>query len=206
MRLALLALVLALPTGALAQARCQAQVNGVETLVEFDRGSETARGITFREAATRGPGRLWSWAWGNEPTCNSAVLIEQLSASLPPEEIDGYCLAWVEETGSYVLVPGSRNYRGRCNGVVCRVVNASTSQVSETAAGITGVVQRGASGVSAVNHGTGGLILRGSSSAVMGALGTAGSAVAGAVTAPAALAAGAATVVVGGGAMFVCSG
>lgn len=206
---ALALLALATP-GAAQTASCQAQVNGQEVAIDYDRKSEEARKITRREAIFRGPSRLWAWTWGDLPTCNSAILMDALAEDAEGET-DGQCLAWVEETQSYVLLPGDRNYRGRCIGVVCRSVNAGKEEVAAvTSAILSGAAERagiggGTSTLTTVTNSAGALIMSGSTGHITGTLGSVGSGILGALSSPAALTAGAVTTVVGGGALFVCT-
>ena len=215
LRFPIAALFLGLAGTASAQdlSQCHAQVNGSEMVVDFDRSTDIAREITRREALFRGPGRLWAWTWGDVPTCNSSVLMTALATELGAEDTDGYCLAWVDETESYVLAPGARNYRGRCVGVACQFVNAASEEVSAIGGevlrrtGVSAAVQDPlGTGVRALSHGSGALMATGQAGTLTSFFSGTGSTLMATLSTPAVATAGTVTAVIGGGALFVCSG
>ncbi len=201
------------PASAQQVAQCHAQVNGSEMIVDFDRSTDIAQEITRREALFRGPGRLWAWTRGDLPTCNSSVLMTALATELGADDTEGFCLAWVDETDSYVLAPGQRNYRGRCTGTVCQFVNAAKDEVTAAGGavlqvtGVTAAVQDPlGTGVRALSHGSGALMATGQSGSLASFFSGTGSTLAATLSTPAVATAGTVTAVIGGGALFVCAG
>jgi hypothetical protein len=185
---------------------CRAFVNGSEIVVKFD---PSASAITRRERVLGWPGRLWNWGWGSPPNCNSEALIAYLSENVEADQIDGYCLSQSDE-GSYLLVPGERNFRGRCKKTTCELVNATKEEGLALAAGFGGLVVGtntglAAGGVTIVTHSSGAMIATGTSGYIAGTLGGIGTTIGGILSAPVVIGAAVVTVVVAGGAVYVCA-
>ena len=187
--------------------RCLATVNGGEVVVDYDR--ESAAPVTRRERALGWPGRAWNRAWGSPPACDSGVLIAYLGQTLAADEIEGYCLAEDPDAATFLLVPGERNYRGRCRRTACERVNAAAGDavaasgtVARTVADIA--TGRSDSRLSAVAHSSGAAILSGNAGPISTALSGIGPGVLAVLTAPATLAAAAVSVVTVGGVVYVC--
>lgn len=208
-RFVLFSCLLLLPSLAAAEVRhCQAKVNGREVIVDYEPSAEQDFQVTRRESLSRWPGRVWNWAWGEPAVCNSAVLTAYLGQTLAADEIEGYCLDSAE-AGGFLLVPGERNYRGRCTRTACERVTTTAQQAANLGAYIGGVAlgaNEAGSGLRAIAHSSGASFLLGQSGTFAGAAQAAGGALATALSAPSVLAATAATVVVVGGAVYVCAG
>jgi hypothetical protein len=132
-----------------------------------------------------------------------------LATTMRLDQTEGYCLAQDEAQG-WLLVPGVRNFRGRCTRTVCDRVNVVAGGATSVGQSILGLatgreVATGGEAVTAVAHGTGAYLLTGRASAVATALGQAGASVAATLGTPAALGATAVTVVAVGGAVYMCS-
>jgi hypothetical protein len=186
--------------------QCRALVNGTEVVVDFD---PTHSEITHREQVLSWPGRLWNYAWGTPSQCSSDVLIQYLSANVEADDIADYCLAQNEDD-SFLLVPGERNFRGRCRKTTCEMVNSTKEEGIALAGSLAGVVTGTyagltAGGVTVVEHSSGALIATGSGGYIAGTIGTAATSIASALTAPAVVATAVVSVVAVGGAVFVCS-
>ena len=187
--------------------RCLATVNGGEVVIDYD--PALASPTTRRERILGWPGKAWNRAWGAPVTCDSELTILYLARHLPGEEIDGYCLAADEETGSFLLVPGERNFRGRCRKTTCERVNEAKDDALSASATVARTVTDVATGRSdsrlgAVAHSSGAAILSGNAGPVSTALSGIGPGVATVLTAPATLAAAAVSVVAIGGVVYVC--
>jgi len=187
--------------------RCRAFVNGSEIVVTYAPDRVEA---TRRERAMSWPGRAWNRAWGTPPDCPSEVVITYLAVTVPEAQTEGYCLAASGADGSFLLVPGERNFRGRCRRTTCEVVDTTKDQALALAAGMarraTGQEEEEApGGASLVSHASGALLATGTGGTVTALLQSLGGTVAGAVSTPALLTAGAVTVVALGGAVYVCS-
>jgi hypothetical protein len=208
--LALALSLLAAP--ALGQDLCVATVNGAPLAIDpAAQGASGESGV--RERLLAWPGRRLNQALGRAPTCDSETLIAYLGATVPPEEIDGYCLSEQGDSG-FILVPGERNFRGRCTTTACDKVNTTADAALNVAGTIatgvandllgveeapeTGVENRG------LMHASGAAILTGTTGYISANLGTIGSGLATALSTPAVLAASAVTVVAVGGAVYVC--
>jgi hypothetical protein len=204
--LALLAAVL-LPAAAEARS-CAARVNGQELILVPEAMEAPAPGL--RERMLMWPQRTWNRAWGARTECDSAAVIHFLARSLQLDQTEGYCLADGDEAG-WLLVPGARNWRGRCTVTACDRVNAAAGAgagIARTVAALAtgGRVRSMGDGVQAVAHGTGAMLLTGQGAAVAATLAESAASVSAAVAAaPAAAAGTAVTVVAIGGAVWLCS-
>ena len=206
MALALVLATLAAPDAA-ENLRCLATINGSEVTVEYEPGS--AAPVTRRERALGWPGKAWNRAWGTPPACDSGVVIAYLGQTLAADEIEGYCLAEEDETGTFLLVPGERNFRGRCRKTACQRVNAAADDALAASGALARTVTDVATGrsdsrLSAVAHSSGAAILSGNAGPLSAALSGIGPGVMAILTAPATLAAAAVSVVTIGGAVYVC--
>ena len=193
--------------GAAAQNICASVVNG--ELVRIDRetflkdGEQAGR----RERLLTWPGRRIDALRDRDPECDSRTLIIFLGQQVPADDIDGYCLSEQAEDG-FLLVPGTRNYRGRCSATACERVNATKDTslaVGSAAARAIADTALGTGPDRSLLHSSGAAILTGSGSYIASTLGTIGSSLATALSAPAVLAATAVTVVAVGSAVYVCS-
>jgi hypothetical protein len=210
---ALLSLVLTvLGSGqALAQSQnCIAHVNHQELIIVagtvVDGNGETG----LRERLFTWPSRTWDKAWGDAPDCDSGVTIAFLATMLSLEETEGYCLAEADDGTGFLLVPGGRNFRGRCQSTVCDTVDMVAEQSRAVAGTVTSLIagqeiDSAADGVTALASGSGAMLVTGQTPALISALGQGAAALTAALSAPAAAAAAAVTVVTVGGAVYVCS-
>lgn len=203
---ALLAIT-ALP--ATAEDLCRANVNSTELLIDRDElGADPAR-TGLRERAMSWPSRSISRLRGKPPACDSQTLVAFLSNEVPAEEIAGYCLLPDEKLG-FILVPGTRTYRGRCAQTTCDRVNAardSALNVAGVAADIVSGrdVEANETRTSAVLHASGAAILSGSATNVLASLGSgASAAMSAALAAPVIAGTAAVSVVAVGGAVYLC--
>ncbi|QFT62381.1 hypothetical protein SAMN05421853_10469 [Roseivivax halotolerans] len=193
---------------ALAQ-ECTATVNASEIVINTEELGEDRSSPGIRERLVDWPSRRWDRARGRPPECDSQTIITYLADQVPAQDVNGYCLSELEETG-YILVPGARNYRGRCTETACQKVNAAADATVSTTAALASAVQRKSGEtkerLDGVVHGSGALILSGSRDLVLGALGSAGTAALGTVGAPVAAVGAGVTLVGVGGALYYCSG
>ncbi|ETX29496.1 hypothetical protein [Roseivivax isoporae] len=197
---------LALP-GLAAAETCLARVNHQDVVVDTE--AVAADGAGLRERMRAWPSRTWKRAWGAPPACDSRTLIAYLGREVPAEDLDGYCLADDPSGGGDLLVPGVRNYRGRCTVTTCDRVNAAAGGTAAAAGRVVDVVTRrdveaGQSRTGAVLHASGAAILSGTASGIAGTLSGAASSVATALAAPAVAGAAAVSVVAIGGAVYLC--
>ncbi|SDE01314.1 hypothetical protein [Limimaricola pyoseonensis] len=209
---AILALLPALPAAA-EERHCTATVNGQETVVTYDDEIAFDTEIGTRERIARWPGAVWNRAWGQAPDCDSRVLFTYLAVELPPEETEGYCLAPDPEDAGWLLVPGERGRTAQCRVTACDRVNSATDTAIDTGAALAGLMltppptpAQAAEDPARLLHSSGALILKGTAEWLATSIGTAAPGVTAALTGPVAIGAAAASVVVIGGAVYVCSG
>lgn len=146
-------------------------------------------------------------------TCPGAVVITYLMPDLTAEEREVFCANYDPATGSHSMPAyGRRDAFGRCveTSKTCRLVNATKNEALELA-GLGRDAESGAlrsrvtSTLSAVTHSSGAMILSGNGPALLGAVGQTGTAIGTALASPAILAGAAASVVVIGGAVYLCA-
>lgn len=208
--LALLALTLAFLAGpVLAQDRaCIARVNHLD--IAIAPGAILADpDPSLRERLLTWPGNLWNRAWGQPAACDSETTIAYLAGILALDEIDTHCLAEAPGDGGWLLVPGERNFRGRCYRTICDRVNETADSGADLARGITRLatgeeVDTLGEGVTAFASASGAMMVTGRASLVLAALGEGAGALFTVLSAPAAAGAAAVSVVAVGGAVYVC--
>ena len=171
---------------------CQANLNGVEIGITYDREAEVYS--SFREK------RLT-----RRKTCPGAVVIAYMMPGLSDEERAMFCAVYDRKADEYrTVAEGTRDAYGRCEAPksrACRIVDATKEEALQIGALGKDVA---ALGVKAARNKAGALVLTGKASAVAAALGEAGGAAAAALSAPGVLAGAAVSVVVVGGAVYVC--
>ncbi|MCB2117086.1 MAG: hypothetical protein KDE00_12505 [Rhodobacteraceae bacterium] len=192
MRALLLLLSLLLPSAALAATKdCTARLNGVDLALSYDAGADVWS--SFRERRlTRGA------------RCPGKVVLGYMLPGLSEEERAPFCLLYDTEAEEYRSVAeGPRDGYGICDAPsrACRFVKATKSEVLELGALSRDLAGRG---VRTATTNAGALILSGKAGALASSLTEAGGAAATALSAPGVLAGAAASVVVVGGAVYVC--
>ncbi|WOI54881.1 hypothetical protein [Palleronia sp. LCG004] len=208
MRLAVpivLASLFAIP--AAAEDICRADVNSTEILIDRETLGVAPDAPGLRERASRWAGLGVDRVLGRPPRCDSQTLISFLANEVPDRDLDGYCLLPDERLG-FLLVPGERNYRGRCTRTFCDRVNMASGGAANVAGAATDIVtgrDEGESRSSAVLHASGAAIVSGTAGSVLTSLGTsAGTALSAALAAPAVAGGVAVSVVAVGGAVYLC--
>jgi hypothetical protein len=196
---AALSLALAAPLQA-APAQCETKIDGEPVTIFYD--DEELPHSSLRERYFTRSG-----------TCPGAVVITYLMPDLTPAEREVFCANYDPRTGSHSMpAQGRRDAYGRCAepSRTCSLINATTQEVMELM-GMGKEAEDGtstnrlSSTISAVTHGSGAIILSGNASSLSGLLASAGTTIGTALGTPAVLAGAAASVVVVGGAVYLCS-
>lgn len=197
-----LALLLAAPAEA-RPAQCDTLIEGEPVTIFYDTADPAFASIRDR-LFTRGR------------ACPAAVVITYLLPDLSAAEREVFCANYDARTGSHSLpAQGRRDAYGRCvePSRTCQLVNTSRDVALELA-GIGAEAAQAEEGaeatgrsraLSAVTHWSGAMILSGNAGNIAGLLGSTGATVGGALASPAMLAGAAASVVVIGGAVWLCS-
>jgi hypothetical protein len=183
---------------------CVARVNGTDIVVAAGAGFDGTGGTTLRERLLSWPRQTWNRALGAPVSCDSETIIAFLGAVLAVDQIDRYCLSYDAETDGFLLVPGVRNYRGRCQKTVCDRVNVAADQTTGFLGAMTQAIWTQQGGLLGLTHSSGAMLLTGSSSALIETVGGAATSVLAALSTPAAMTATAVTVVAVGGGVYVC--
>ncbi|MFU8881573.1 MAG: hypothetical protein ACNA7Q_04335 [Rhodobacterales bacterium] len=183
-----------------APAQCTTQIEGEEVTIFYDDAEPTYS--SFRE-------RYFT----RSRTCPGAVVITYLMPDLTAEERLVFCANYDPKTRSHSLpAQGNRDAFGRCEtpSKTCKLVN-TTRDSALSLAGIGEQAEEGtltgrlSSTLTAVTHSSGAMVLSGNAGSITSLLSSAGATVGTALGAPAVLAGAAASVVVIGGAVYLCS-
>ena len=183
-----------------APTQCTTKIEGESVTIYYDDAEPTYS--SFRE-------RYFS----RRNTCPGAVVITYLMPDLTAEERLVFCANYDPKTRSHSLpAQGPRDSFGRCEvpSRTCKIVN-TTKQEALALVGIGEQAEEGAltgrvaSTVSAVTHSSGAMVLSGQASSLSSLLASAGTTIGTALSTPAVLAGAAASVVVIGGAVYLCS-
>ncbi|MFN7003562.1 MAG: hypothetical protein ACK4NW_09060 [Roseinatronobacter sp.] len=146
-------------------------------------------------------------------TCPGAVVITYLMPDLTAEEREVFCANYDPASGSHSMPAyGRRDAFGRCAepSKTCTLVNSTKNEALE----LVGLGRDAESGtlrtrltstLSAVTHSSGAMILSGNGAALFSAVGQTSTAIGTALASPAILAGAAASVVVIGGAVYLCA-
>lgn len=187
------------PTWA-APAQCTTKIQGEPVTIFYD--DEEPTYSSFRE-------RYFS----RRDTCPGAVVITYLMPDLTAEERQVFCANYNPDTKSHSLpAQGPRDAFGRCEvpSNTCKLVNTT----KENALGLIGIGEQAEDGtltgrlsstISAVTHSSGAMVLSGNAGTLSSLLTSAGTTIGTAIGTPAVLAGAAASVVVIGGAVYMCS-
>lgn len=183
---------------------CQTTVEGIDLQIDTTTLAVSPAPATRRERLLNFPARSFDYLTGDQRQCDSHEVFALLEGI---EDVSDMCLQFADDETGYLLVPGARNFRGRCTAsTVCEKVNGTKDvMISATGAVIDAALGTGDSTLSKVTHSSGAVLLSGSGASISSTLGTAATSAAGVVSAPAALTAAAVTAVAVGGAIYVCS-
>ncbi len=183
---------------------CQSTIESIALQIDTETLTVSPAPTTRRERLLNFPGRSFDWLTGDQRACTSEEVFAFVSEIEPVDEM---CLQYTDAETGFLLVPGTRNFRGRCSGGgVCRRVNGTKDTLTHATGAVVGtVLGTGDSTLSKVTHSSGAVLLSGSNASISSALGTAATSAAGVMSAPVAIGAAAVTAVAVGGAVWVCS-
>lgn len=184
---------------------CTVRVNAQDIVIDpAVYGSGTA---TRRERALAWPTARLNRLRGETPACTSDVTLAFVGQLGNIPDTDGFCLQTGDADSGYLLLPGARNFRGRCTRTTCDRVNDASGDVASLGLKIADVIAGPpAPDLSTLQHASGALLLSGPRAVVRSSLqAAAGTALSAALSSPPALAASALTVIGVGSAVYVCS-
>jgi hypothetical protein len=166
-------------------------------------------GVGLRERVAGWPRALWNRAWGRPAPCDSATTIAFLAGIEALPAIESYCLAEAAGDGGWLLVPGERDWRGRCRRTFCDRVNMTAADGAAVAIRmaevITGRDYAGAAdGIAGFASASGAQWLKGQAAALAGLIGQSATGLGAALASPGAAAAAAVTVIGAGSAVYLC--
>lgn len=207
MRLILVALLMLLslfPLAAEAKVKtCKTMIDGQEQTLSYERGDDAMQ----ENRSTR------EWLFGRygKVSCPGYITLRALTPGISDEQRTPFCLYYDEERETYTgFGLGERDAWLSCKakqekGRFCRTVNATTETVDAITGKITGASGKDdGEGKSFRHSASGALITSGAKNYVKRTLGSAANSALSTVTAPAAITAAVVSVVVVGGAVYVC--
>ena len=183
---------------------CASTIESIALQIDTEALTVSPAPTTRRERLLNFPTRSFDWLTGEQRACTSQEVFAFLSQIEP---VDDMCLHYADDEAGYLLVPGARNFRGRCaSGGACTRVNGTKDALASATGAIVGTIMgTGTSTLSKVTHSSGAVLLSGSGASIGSTLGTAATGAVSAVGAPVAIGAAAVTAVAVGGAVYVCS-
>ncbi len=105
---------------------CTVRVNAMDVVVNTDLFGE---GATLREDVLSWPRRSLNALTGTLPTCASDITLDFMAGIEGLPNTDGYCLAEGDAQTGWLLVPGPRNFRGRCAVSTCQQINGAADDI-----------------------------------------------------------------------------
>jgi hypothetical protein len=187
---------------------CNVRINAMDITVDPDQFSDDSATATRRERALAWPTRKLSRLRGNTPACPSNVTLTFLAQMEGLPDTTGYCLAEGDAASGWLLVPGARNFRGRCSVSTCERVNGTAADLQGLTATVTQFAygERTSGDTTSVAHSSGAVLMSASRATLQRTLEAgASTALAAAMSTPTALAATALTVTAVGGGVWLCS-
>ena len=187
---------------------CDIRVNAMDLPVDSEQFSAEDTTPTRRERMLAWPNQRLSRLRGNIPPCPSNVTLTFLAELEGLPDTDGYCMAEGDADTGWLLIPGERNFRGRCSVSACERVVGTAADLQGLTTTITQFAygERTSDDTTSVAHASGALLMSASRTALQRTLKTgASTALAAAMSSPSAIAATALTVTVVGGTVWLCS-
>lgn len=181
-----------------APAECSTRIDGEPVTIFFN--TDDPSFSSFRERYLR----------RNRTACPGGVVITYLTPDLSAEQREVFCASYDETQKSYSQPAlGKRDSFGRCAepSRTCQLVNTTKDE----AMALAGLGQQAPgesrlrSTLSALTHSSGAMILSGNGAALVNAISQTGAVVGSALASPAVLAGAAVSVVVIGGAVYLCA-
>ncbi len=188
---------------------CNIRINAMDITVDPEQFSDGSATATRRERALSWPTRSLSRLRGNTPGCPSNVTLTFLAQLEGLPDTTGYCLAEGDAQSGWLLVPGDRNFRGRCQASTCERVNGTATDLENLTRTLTAFAygERPSSPeTTSVAHASGAVLMSATRSALQRTFETgASAALSAAMSSPTAIAASAITVTAVGGGVWLCS-
>ncbi len=198
-------LAMALPMAAQA-AECSVRVHAIDIVIDDAQFTDDDLSVSSGEKLLTAPSRLWSGLTGRLPRCSSDVTLTFMAGLMETYTPHGYCLEYGDREVGYLLLPGERNFRGRCVKTTCERIDAAAEDLSAITDSIRHVFGTPPSLDEIARSETmGALALKGTDRFVRSSLNTVASQrLTSALAAPEVLGAAAVTVVALKGAAFLC--
>ncbi|OUD08684.1 hypothetical protein BVC71_12190 [Marivivens niveibacter] len=122
-------LFLLLPLSAAADV-CTVRVHGMDITIDAEQFTDDDLTVSTGEQLMTAPKQMWANLRGTLPPCSSNTTLTFMGSLMETYTPNGYCLEYGDNDAGYLLLPGSRNFRGRCERTTCERVNAAADEVS----------------------------------------------------------------------------
>ena len=129
MRLWLFAALLLLPTLTRAD-ECLVRVQALDIVIDSEQFEDDDLTPSKRETLLNWPSRVMDKASGHTPACTSDVTLTFMASLNEVYTSNGYCLEYVDDEVGYIMLPGDRNFRGRCTKTTCERLTGATEDLA----------------------------------------------------------------------------
>lgn len=183
---------------------CAIRVNAMDVEIDESVWEDDDLATSRRENLMTWPSRAVSRIAGTTPECRSETVLTFMADLTSVWASAGYCLEEGDDEVGYLLVPGERNFRGRCAKTTCDRVLGAADDLTALTSDINAVFAGPPDPLETLrDDGAGSMVLQASRGYLLGRLRS--TVLATAMSQPAVVAAAAVTVVAVGGGVWVCS-
>ena len=131
-------LFLLLPFSAAADV-CTVRVHGMDITIDSTQFTDDDLTVSTGEQLMTAPKQLWANLRGSLPPCSSNTTLTFMGSLMETYTPNGYCLEFGDNDAGYLLLPGTRNFRGRCEKTTCERINVAADEASALNAQMRGI-------------------------------------------------------------------
>ena len=131
-------LFLLLPFAATAEV-CTVRVHAMDITIDSAQFVDDDLSISTGETLLSAPRRMLSGLRGTLPPCSSDTTLTFMGSLMETYTPNGYCLEFGDKDVGFLLLPGTRNFRGRCEKTTCERINVAADEVSAINAQMRGI-------------------------------------------------------------------
>ena len=108
---------------------CSVRVHGMDVVIDETQFVDKELGTGRSERLWSAPERWFSELTGRRPQCRSDVTLTFMASLVETYTASGYCLDLADNDVGYLLLPGERNFRGRCVKTTCEKLVLASEEV-----------------------------------------------------------------------------